>query len=373
MRKSNSDRPSANDQTPPVRIKACAYLRSATKHDISVPTQRERLMDMADRDGFEIIEWYVDQGSGRSSKRKGWLKLLTDAATAEWEVVLCLNRERFNRLDHIEQGVVLQKLQKTGKRLHTAVEGPLDWDATAGEIIDKMIDAENKNGTSPTPKPIKACGYLRMSTDQQTTSTPIQRACLLELAQQEGYEIVQWYTDEGCTGSRKTQKRAGWLRLLAEAPAAQWQVVLCHSYSRLSRYDSIEAGYAKQVLRKAKKTIHCAVEGARRLGDRDWADHRLDLQRTEPPVRCQARSGHAPWQTAGLSERPKRPRHLSLRLRLPRHRPAGGHPPHQPQCELRGAEGVDEDPHARRSQGGRGRAVALRRVRHEGRGLPLAG
>ncbi|MCO6459272.1 MAG: recombinase family protein [Pirellulaceae bacterium] len=108
---------------------------------------------------------------------------------------------------------------------------------------------------------IKACGYIRMSTPDQKESPEIQKEVILALAEREGYEIVAWYEDLGRSGSKNTQKRTEWLRLLADAPKAEWKVVLIFSRSRFSRLDSIEEGFAKQRLREAKKTLHCITEG----------------------------------------------------------------------------------------------------------------
>lgn len=138
---------------------------------------------------------------------------------------------------------------------------------------------------------VTACGYLRMSTDKQDTSIEIQRKRLLELAEKEGYEIIEWYVDEGCSGSRHTEKRVGWLRLLAEAPTAEWQVVLCFNRSRFSRLDSIEEGFAKQTLREAGKKLHTAQEGMM-----DWttsSGRMIDVIHTEASNDYAAKVGYA--------------------------------------------------------------------------------
>ena len=108
---------------------------------------------------------------------------------------------------------------------------------------------------------IKACGYIRMSTPDQKDSPNVQKKEIIAYAARSGFEIIQWYVDEGRSGSKQTQKRTEWLRLLAEAPVAEWKVVLIFSRSRFSRLNSIEEGSAKQKLIEAKKTLHCVVEG----------------------------------------------------------------------------------------------------------------
>lgn len=108
---------------------------------------------------------------------------------------------------------------------------------------------------------IKACVYLRMSTDRQDTSIEIQTKRLLELAEREGYEIIQWFKDEGRSGSKDTRKRVDWLKMLASAPTAEWEVILCYNRARFSRLDSIEEGDPKLMLRLAGKSLHTIFEG----------------------------------------------------------------------------------------------------------------
>lgn len=134
--------------TPNKKIKACAYLRWSTDDQTtSLDIQEKRLCELAEHENYEIIEWFVDEGksgSRKTEKRTDWLKLIASAATAEWEVILCFNRSRFSRLDCIEEGEPKQILRQAGKRLHTAIEGKVDWDSSAGRVID-VVHAEASN------------------------------------------------------------------------------------------------------------------------------------------------------------------------------------------------------------------------------------
>src|SRR5437660_1592336 len=80
---------------------------------------------------------------------------------------------------------------------------------------------------------VRACAYLRMSSDQQAGSIEQQREALAVLAGRCGYEVVAEYVDEGISG-RKTN-RPGWLRLLAESGSGDWSVVLLWDVARLGR------------------------------------------------------------------------------------------------------------------------------------------
>lgn len=111
--------------------------------------------------------------------------------------------------------------------------------------------------------PIKACAYGRSSSDPQDSSIFLQRDAILQFAKDNGYEITVWYEDEGISGG--TNKRDEWMRLLSEAPSAEWEVVLCFTFNRFSRLDSFQATTAKQVLREAGKKLISIMEG-----EHDW-------------------------------------------------------------------------------------------------------
>jgi hypothetical protein len=110
--------------------------------DISIQTQRERILALADREGFDIDQFYV--GECCPNNRLEWLKLLLDVTTGAWGAILYLNRSRFCRLDDMENDIVERKMEEVGIRIYTTIEGRLDWGDTAGGIIDKMIEYEEK-------------------------------------------------------------------------------------------------------------------------------------------------------------------------------------------------------------------------------------
>lgn len=126
-------------------MKACAYMRTAIQNRDSIQIQREALLDLAEREGYEIIQWYVDEGCSGSNKikRPAWLKLLAEAPTAEWTVVLLYNRSRFSRLDSIEEVCAKQVLRDAQKKLHTVQEGLVEWMTATGRIVDAIRTEES--------------------------------------------------------------------------------------------------------------------------------------------------------------------------------------------------------------------------------------
>lgn len=81
---------------------------------------------------------------------------------------------------------------------------------------------------------IDAVAYLRMSTDDQTTSIEIQKRELLRKFGSK-YKIIAWYIDEGKSGSHSVEKRVEFLRLLEDAEKKLFKVVICYDRSRFTR------------------------------------------------------------------------------------------------------------------------------------------
>lgn len=109
-----------------------------------------------------------------------------------------------------------------------------------------------------------AVAYLRMSTDDQTTSIEIQKNEILKVFA-DRFTIIEWYVDEGRSGSHSAEKRLEFQRLLKDAERKQFQVVLCYDLSRFSRQDAIEAASAKKVLRDNGIGLITVLEG-----ESDW-------------------------------------------------------------------------------------------------------
>lgn len=81
---------------------------------------------------------------------------------------------------------------------------------------------------------IAAGGYIRMSSDQQENSPERQREEITRLAERDGYRIVEWYQDDGQTGT-ESAKRKDFQRMLADAKRGTFKALLVHEQSRFSR------------------------------------------------------------------------------------------------------------------------------------------
>ena len=113
---------------------------------------------------------------------------------------------------------------------------------------------------------VRAAGYIRMSTDKQETSPEQQRTEIEALAERENATVVEWYFDEGISGDQ-TEKRLEFKRMIADAEAGSFDVILCWDQDRFGRFDSLEAGYWIQPLRKAGVALVTVTQG--RI---DWSD-----------------------------------------------------------------------------------------------------
>lgn len=81
--------------------RTAAYVRVSTdeqaKHGFSIEAQKEGLQKYADKHGYKIVDWYIDDGKsarGKTSKRKEYLRLIEDAKQGKFEMIIfkCLDR-----------------------------------------------------------------------------------------------------------------------------------------------------------------------------------------------------------------------------------------------------------------------------------------
>ena len=85
---------------------------------------------------------------------------------------------------------------------------------------------------------IRCAIYDRVSTDiqvQQGLSLDTQKELLTEYANTHGYEIVDYYIDEGLTARKKLQNRRDFMRLLKDIKADKIDLVLVTKLDRWFR------------------------------------------------------------------------------------------------------------------------------------------
>jgi DNA invertase Pin-like site-specific DNA recombinase len=79
----------------------------------------------------------------------------------------------------------------------------------------------------------RAALYLRVSTDGQTVDN--QRLALEAVCEQRGWEVVEVYADNGVSGAKGRNQRAGLDALLKDAARGRFNVVLAWALDRLGR------------------------------------------------------------------------------------------------------------------------------------------
>lgn len=107
-----------------------------------------------------------------------------------------------------------------------------------------------------------AVGYLRRSTDRREQSIGDQRKAIERYAEEQGFEVLDWYVDDAISGTTSDERRA-FLKLIADAGAEQcpFRYVLVYDIKRFGRLDNDEAGYYRFQLRRKGIEIVYVSEG----------------------------------------------------------------------------------------------------------------
>src|SRR5262245_4906533 len=108
--------------------------------------------------------------------------------------------------------------------------------------------------------PEKAVCYYRMSDDRQENSIERQRSQVEPYAAVSGYRVVSTYTDLGISGD-EIAKRPQFRRMLDDARAGKFDVILVDQKSRFGRFDAITYGYVVHPLREAGIKLVSVADG----------------------------------------------------------------------------------------------------------------
>jgi DNA invertase Pin-like site-specific DNA recombinase len=113
-------------------------------------------------------------------------------------------------------------------------------------------------------EPICAATYYRMSDLRQDESIDRQKSQVIPYAEKHGYQIIREYVDEGITGSAILGRKE-FQRMLRDAQAGQFQVILCDDKDRFGRFDNIDLGEIVAPLRRKGIWLESVA-----LGRSDW-------------------------------------------------------------------------------------------------------
>lgn len=84
---------------------------------------------------------------------------------------------------------------------------------------------------------MKAVGYIRVSTDEQTLSPEVQKQVITDFASARGYEIVTFFEDIGVSGGISCFLRPGFKKLLEFCEQSNVKVIFAYSIDRITRSD----------------------------------------------------------------------------------------------------------------------------------------
>src|SRR3989454_6697118 len=124
--------------------------------------------------------------------------------------------------------------------------------------VESMLDKASR----PDPALRPAVGYLRRSTNRQEQSIGDQRSAIERYAQEHGFGVLRFYTDDAVAGTT-TNGRKAFLQLLkdAESDARDFRTVLVYDIKRFGRVDTDEAGHYRYLLRKHGVEVVYVAEG----------------------------------------------------------------------------------------------------------------
>lgn len=139
---------------------------------------------------------------------------------------------------------------------------------------------------------VRAVGYARRSTDMQERSIPDQKAYVQRWAEEHGYTIRRWFTDDAVSGT-STKGREAFERLIHDAEnSCDFDAVLCYDISRFSRGGTNEMGYYLYRLEQAGvRVIFCAEAlpdddgGELLLGVKSWQAHQYSVKLSRDCIR----------------------------------------------------------------------------------------
>lgn len=123
---------------------ACAYARCSTDDQAgSIPAQWEALAQFAEREGFEIVERFSDDGaSGTTNNRLGLRGMMARAKSgqAPWRHILVWDRSRFMRPEDAREGIATTlELERDAGCIIVPMNGAQrTGDATADAVIELL-------------------------------------------------------------------------------------------------------------------------------------------------------------------------------------------------------------------------------------------
>jgi DNA invertase Pin-like site-specific DNA recombinase len=132
-----------NTQTGGAQTRAAIYCRISqdrTGAGLGVDRQREDCQALADRNGWTVVETYVDNDVSAYSgkKRKDYERMLADLAEGKATVVIVWHTDRLHRsVTELEK--YINMCEQRGVTTHTVQAGELDLASPTGRMVARML------------------------------------------------------------------------------------------------------------------------------------------------------------------------------------------------------------------------------------------
>ncbi len=141
---------------------AVGYLRRSTdKQDESVEIQRKEIIRYAKRQGYKILDWYIDDGiSGHDEDRPDFVRILSDAQAATWQYVIVRHQSRFSRIRPATLVSHLDQLDQAGVSLVSTDRGVIDINDFVSLLLT-TIESNRDNEYSKTLSKLTIGGQLK--------------------------------------------------------------------------------------------------------------------------------------------------------------------------------------------------------------------
>lgn len=118
-------------------MKCAIYARvSTTKQDETL--QIPRCEEFAKRQGWEVVQIYQDEASGRDANRPGWKALESDLRRHEFDAIIVTKLDRIMR-SLMQLLTIFETFQKYGVMIVTIEQGILDLKSANGRLQVQLL------------------------------------------------------------------------------------------------------------------------------------------------------------------------------------------------------------------------------------------
>ncbi|SDC44888.1 recombinase family protein [Geotoga petraea] len=124
---------------------AAAYARVSTKEQsiLSIEGQFEKIETYARNNKIQVVKKYYDKESGTSESRENFDKLLEDAYSKKFSIILVEKIDRFSRFSKTRAEMIIEELEKEGIFV-IAVDQPFDVGSPYGRFMRSILLSQSK-------------------------------------------------------------------------------------------------------------------------------------------------------------------------------------------------------------------------------------